>query len=175
MVPHLDSGLIFIICSYMLQITINIDHVNALYLFSFTYSYVLVKARQLFVRESTSWFLKKWIYYLKYSDGTNKTKLCYHYCCIYLWWDFSPPIFSFKTEVWLLGTEIVELGVIYCSTWIRGYGHYISKYSIYILLELKILLLHQDLGTCCTVCCKSKGMDVFPTPSSLTLQDPWHT
>lgn len=164
----------------MLQITINIDHVNVLHLFSFTYSFVLVKVRQLFMRESTTWFFFKIIYYLKYvgfypwgkpMGPTRPSCVSCIYCYICLWWDFPcPHPTPFSVTKQRFGYYALKL---LNSTWIRGYRHYISKYTIYVLLEFKIL--HRDLGTCCTGCCNSKGMDAFPTPISLTFQEPWHT
>lgn len=68
----------------MLQIIINLDHVDVLYLISFIYSYGLVKARQLFIEGLYNLIGKIKETYLKYSGGTNKTKLCYYCCYFYL-------------------------------------------------------------------------------------------
>lgn len=65
--------------------------------------------------------------------GLTRHEFCYCYCYICLCDRISlhPLIFSYKTEVWLLGTEIVKIRVINCSAQMGGYSHCVSKYSIY--------------------------------------------
>lgn len=99
----------------MLQITVNIVQVEVLYLFFFTYLYVLVKIRQLNFKRS--------FYYFEYSDRTKKTvafsdtRASYVAIVIFVGDGILlPRLLGYKTEVWLLSTETVTLGIINCST-----------------------------------------------------------
>lgn len=99
----------------MLQIIINLDHVDVLYLLSFRYSYGHVKARQLFIEGLYNLIEKK----KKLIENTvvRPTRpSCVTTVVIFTCDGIPYTIFSYKTEVWLLGTEIVKLGIIYCST-----------------------------------------------------------